>query len=70
MDSGNGSSGPVALGKINFHLYLPAELVYVISEYKRLTRQDTMTATLRHLLETHPDLTRVAEGLYTDTTGS
>jgi hypothetical protein len=68
MDSGNGSPGP--FGKINFHLYLPAELAYIIREYQRMTRQDTMTATIRHLLETHPELTKTAEKLYTDSTGS
>lgn len=73
MDGGNRSPRPapqIDLGKTHFNLYLPAELAYVIEMYKILTRSDTMTATIRHLLETHPELTRVAEGMYTDTTGS
>ena len=68
MASGDGSPGsPGQDGrKVALFLMLPIELRYLLDLYKINRRMQSTNEAMRRLLETHPDLTRLAEVLYNE----
>lgn len=67
MDSGDGSSGSEVGGrKVACFYMLPVELKFLLDLYRINRRMQSSTEALRRLLETHPDLTRLADMLYNE----
>jgi hypothetical protein len=69
MASGDRSPGrkaPWQEGQVATFLWLPKELRFLVDLYKTSRRMPTFTEAVRRLLETHPDLTHLAETLYNE----
>jgi hypothetical protein len=76
MDSGN---GPVKPGEyrqhtppgpgwsvLNINTKVPVELKFLVNYYKNARKLPTFSYAVRQLLETHPELARIAAELYTN----
>lgn len=66
MARGNGStSGTKENGqKVALFAMIPKELKFLLDLYKTSSRSISMAEALRRLLETHPELTRLADVIY------
>ena len=68
MGSGNGSTGSAKKTgteqKVVLFAMIPKELKFLVDQYKITSRSISMAEALRRLLETHPELTRLANILY------
>lgn len=67
MGSGNGSTGSTAKAseqKVVLFAMIPKELKFLVDQYKITSRSISMAEAIRRLLETHPELTRLANILY------
>lgn len=65
MARGNGSASPrIEYEKVTVNITLPRELVFICKEYGKRGRIPSFTGVVQRLLETHPDLTSLANSLY------
>lgn len=64
MGSGNGSTGSTA-PKVVLFVMIPKELKGLLDLYKITSRSISMAEVVRRLMETHPELTKLADTLYT-----
>lgn len=61
MGGGNGSVNDM---RVSMHARIPAELKYLVTCYQNATRLATFNYAVQRLLETHPDLQRLAAEMY------
>lgn len=69
MDRGNGSTGRKEYkpgGSVTLYARLPAELKYLVVCLQNASKFPSFNYTIQHLLETHPDIARMAAELYTE----
>lgn len=68
MDSGDGGTSGASAEesgrKVACFYMLPVELKFLLDLYRINRRMQSSTEAMRRLLETHPDLTRLADMLY------
>jgi hypothetical protein len=64
--SRNGGSGTAGLGVKEIKLRLPVELVVGIIWVQKGTRSASFNETCRRLLESHPELTKALDDLYSE----
>lgn len=67
MASGNRSTSQSSHAPAIIYVKIPHELKYLVSLYQVDRRMISFREALQRLLETHPDLTALANGLYTGT---
>lgn len=51
--------------KVVLFATVPRELKFLVILYQRASRMQSFSEAMRRLLETHPELTKVADRLYT-----
>lgn len=66
MDSGNGSTRKGYDKTVSLYVRIPPELKFLLMRYHSVRKLPSFSYAVQSLLETHPELARLAAELYTE----